>query len=380
MNLVEAHDRRRRRRIRRSSACRSTRRAGRPAGVGRRRARHPARDASRTRRSRRASCRRSRSTSRWSRSSASDAHVFFRVDATPHRAESLEDEDDDATDWSPSAARCFNARVDPRTPRRVGSTIAPRGRPVALPLLRRRDAARRSSADAPSEAEPVAASLALTARLVLTSRRDWLRSPRVTKQSETRDRVLDLIEQLARRGRDPVRAAAERGPRRLAADGARRARRPRARGLPRPAPRSGTFVSEPKIAQELTMTSFTEDMRRRGMQPGEPDARAADRPGRRPPRPPPARLAVGAGRRRDAAPARRRETMAIETLHVRAVARAGAHRATISRSSRSTSCFSERYGIAIVGGSRRSSRPSRTRRSRRRSACRCTRRRSSSSA
>ena len=30
---------------------------------------------------------------------------------------------------------------------------------------------------------------------------------------------------------------------------------------------SGTFVSEPKIAQELTMTSFTEDMRRRGMTP-----------------------------------------------------------------------------------------------------------------
>ena len=30
---------------------------------------------------------------------------------------------------------------------------------------------------------------------------------------------------------------------------------------------SGTFVSEPKIAQELTMTSFTEDMRRRGMVP-----------------------------------------------------------------------------------------------------------------
>ena len=30
---------------------------------------------------------------------------------------------------------------------------------------------------------------------------------------------------------------------------------------------SGTFVSEPKIAQELTMTSFTEDMQRRGMVP-----------------------------------------------------------------------------------------------------------------
>ena len=31
---------------------------------------------------------------------------------------------------------------------------------------------------------------------------------------------------------------------------------------------SGTFVREPKIAQELTMTSFSEEMRRRGMRPG----------------------------------------------------------------------------------------------------------------
>src|SRR5205085_5019164 len=30
---------------------------------------------------------------------------------------------------------------------------------------------------------------------------------------------------------------------------------------------AGTFVSEPKIAQELTMTSFTDDMRRRGLAP-----------------------------------------------------------------------------------------------------------------
>ena len=31
---------------------------------------------------------------------------------------------------------------------------------------------------------------------------------------------------------------------------------------------SGTYVQQPKIAQELTMTSFSEDMRRRGMVPG----------------------------------------------------------------------------------------------------------------
>src|SRR5882762_3935196 len=31
---------------------------------------------------------------------------------------------------------------------------------------------------------------------------------------------------------------------------------------------SGTYVSQPKIAQQLTLTSFSEDMRRRGMVPG----------------------------------------------------------------------------------------------------------------
>src|SRR5438552_6266633 len=31
---------------------------------------------------------------------------------------------------------------------------------------------------------------------------------------------------------------------------------------------SGTFVGQPKIAQQLTLTSFSEDMRRRGMVPG----------------------------------------------------------------------------------------------------------------
>src|SRR5882762_12020537 len=30
---------------------------------------------------------------------------------------------------------------------------------------------------------------------------------------------------------------------------------------------SGTFVTQPKIAQQLTLTSFSEDMRRRGMTP-----------------------------------------------------------------------------------------------------------------
>src|SRR5213593_2893059 len=93
-------------------------------------------------------------------------------------------------------------------------------------------------------------------------------SPTVaTKQNETRERVLDLIEQLAvgdaipserqlsaelRVSRLTVRAALD--------DLVRDGYLVRRHG-------SGTLVSEPKIAQELTMTSFTDDMRSRGLSP-----------------------------------------------------------------------------------------------------------------
>jgi GntR family transcriptional regulator len=41
---------------------------------------------------------------------------------------------------------------------------------------------------------------------------------------------------------------------------------------------SGTFVSEPKIAQQLTLTSFSEDMRRRGMTAGSKTIELRGRP------------------------------------------------------------------------------------------------------
>src|SRR5215208_4531259 len=93
-------------------------------------------------------------------------------------------------------------------------------------------------------------------------------SQRTTKQSQTRDQVFDLIEQLdvghaipSERqlsqdfgvSRLTVRAAID--------ELAREGYLVRRRG-------SGTFVREPKIAQELTRTSFSEEMRRRGMRPG----------------------------------------------------------------------------------------------------------------
>src|SRR6478672_9727232 len=88
------------------------------------------------------------------------------------------------------------------------------------------------------------------------------------KQSEARARVLDLIEQLAVGEAIPSerQLSAEFGVSRLTVRAAldnlvREGLLVRRRG-------SGTFVSELKIAQELTMTAFTEDMRRRGLEEG----------------------------------------------------------------------------------------------------------------
>jgi GntR family transcriptional regulator len=89
----------------------------------------------------------------------------------------------------------------------------------------------------------------------------------VTKQSETRSRVLDLIEQLGVGDAIPSerQLCSELGVSRLTVRAAlddlvREGHLARRRG-------AGTFVTEPKIAQELTMTSFTDDMRRRGLAP-----------------------------------------------------------------------------------------------------------------
>jgi GntR family transcriptional regulator len=92
--------------------------------------------------------------------------------------------------------------------------------------------------------------------------------PKTTKQSETRRQVLDLIEQLGIGTAIPSerQLSADLGVSRLTVraaldDLAREGYLVRRRG-------SGTYVQQPKIAQELTMTSFSEDMRRRGMAPG----------------------------------------------------------------------------------------------------------------
>ena len=144
---------------------------------------------------------------------------------------------------------------------------------------------------------------------------------RITKQSQTRDSVIELIEQLGVGRAIPSerQLSSDLGVSRLTVRAAlddlvRDGYLVRRRG-------SGTFVREPKIAQELTMTSFSEDMERRGMRPGSKTLSLET-------------TTAGAylGRALHVSPSERivvakrlrmadNETMAIETLHVPRVVR-----------------------------------------------------------
>jgi GntR family transcriptional regulator len=171
----------------------------------------------------------------------------------------------------------------------------------------------------------------------------------MTKQGEARERVLDLIERLGVGDAIPSerQLSVDLGMSRLTVRAAlddlvREGYLIRRRG-------SGTFVSEPKIAQELTMTSFTEDMRRRGMEPSSKTlelgvAPAGARLGRvfhvSPSEP---IVAVKRLRLADG------ETMAIETLHVRAARVPGLSAKDLEEHS-FYELLRDRYGLAIVGG------------------------------
>lgn len=171
----------------------------------------------------------------------------------------------------------------------------------------------------------------------------------MTKQSETRDQVLDLIDQLGVGDAIPSERilSTDLGVSRLTVRAAlddlvREGYLVRRRG-------SGTFVSEPKIAQELTLTSFTDDMRRRGMQPASRTLElkvvpAGARLGRflhvSPSEP-----IVVAKRLRLAD----HETMAIETLHVREGLVPGLSGRDLEEQS-FYELLKERYGTVVVGG------------------------------
>ena len=170
-----------------------------------------------------------------------------------------------------------------------------------------------------------------------------------TKQSETRSQVLDLIEQLGVGEAIPSerQLSTTFGVSRLTVRAAldelvREGLLVRRHG-------SGTFVSEPKIAQELTMTSFTEDMRRRGMTPASRTLDLHVTP-----------AGAHLGRLLHVSPSEPvviisrlrladRETMAIETLHVREALVPGLSARDLERQS-FYELLLERYGIDVVGG------------------------------
>ena len=92
--------------------------------------------------------------------------------------------------------------------------------------------------------------------------------PKMTKQSAARQQVLELIERLGVGTAIPSerQLSADLGVSRLTVRAAldelaREGYLVRRRG-------SGTYVQQPKISQQLTMTSFSEDMRQRGMVAG----------------------------------------------------------------------------------------------------------------
>jgi GntR family transcriptional regulator len=172
---------------------------------------------------------------------------------------------------------------------------------------------------------------------------------RTTKQSRTREQVIDLIEQTGVGGALPSerQLSVDLGVSRLTLRAAldelvREGYLVRRRG-------SGTFVREPKIAQELTMTSFSEEMRRRGMTPGSRTLSLET-------------TTAGAylGRCLHVSPSERvvvakrlrladGESMAIETLHVPEALVPGLEPKDLDRGS-FYELLAERYGITIVGG------------------------------
>jgi GntR family transcriptional regulator len=171
----------------------------------------------------------------------------------------------------------------------------------------------------------------------------------MTKQRETRDRVLELIEALGIGEAIPSerQLTADLGVSRLTVRAAldelvRDGYLIRRRG-------SGTFVSEPKIAQELTMTSFTEDMQRRGMRPASRTLELKVVP-----------AGAQLGRLLHVSPsepvmvAKRlrladHETMAIETLHVRESLVPGLTAADLQEHS-FYELLEHRYSTSVAGG------------------------------
>jgi GntR family transcriptional regulator len=171
----------------------------------------------------------------------------------------------------------------------------------------------------------------------------------MSKQEETRERVLDLMEALEVGEAIPSerQLTSDLGVSRLTVRAAldelvRDGYLDRRHG-------SGTYVTEPKIAQPLTLTSFSEEMRRRGMVPGSrtleltvtpAGARMARRLQVSPEEP---LLRVRRLRLADAEP------MAVEVLHIPEALVPGLSRADLENRS-FYELLAERYEIVIGSG------------------------------
>ena len=158
-----------------------------------------------------------------------------------------------------------------------------------------------------------------------------------------------------RRARDPLRAAAEPGLRRLAPDRPRRDRRARARGLSRPAAR------ERHVRQRAEdRAGADDDLVQRGDAQardaaGQQDALARGQARRRLSRPLPARLALRADRRRQAPAARRRRDDGDRDAARPRAARPRPDAARTSTRRPSTTCSPTATGSRSSAASRRSS-------------------------
>ena len=164
----------------------------------------------------------------------------------------------------------------------------------------------------------------------------------MTKQRETRERVLELIESLT--GGDVIpserQLTVELGVSRLTVRAAldelvREGYLVRRRG-------AGTFVAEPKVAKGMNISSFSEDMRQRGLTPGSRTLDLSVVPAG-------ARL----GRILHVSPSEPvvavREPMAIELLHVREAIVPGLTALDLERDS-FYELLEHRFHVEIVGG------------------------------
>ena len=172
----------------------------------------------------------------------------------------------------------------------------------------------------------------------------------MTKQRETRERVLELIEPLGVGDAIPSerQLGIDLGVSRLTVRAAldelvREGYLVRRRG-------AGTFVAEPKVAKGIDITSFSDDMRARGLTPGSRTLElrtipAGARLGRILHVSPSEPVVVGQA----PAPRRRRADGDRAAARPR-VARARPHGDATSRRTRSTTCSPAATTIAIVGG------------------------------